>query len=90
MNVEGDFRYVDSARFDECNDFLEYINGSAGDWEETFNSWVDVSERCKEDQTMSKSYWGPWNLLKKPFPVFLDSVGFSHDDVLIQKPKVGG
>ncbi|RZB91554.1 Shewanella-like protein phosphatase 1 [Glycine soja] len=64
MNVEGDFRYVDSARFDECNDFLEYINGSAGDWEETFNSWVDVSERCKEDQTMSKSYWGPWNLLK--------------------------
>ncbi|KAG4387773.1 hypothetical protein GLYMA_09G041200v4 [Glycine max] len=26
---------------------------------------------------------------KKPFPVFLDSAGFSLDDVLIQKPKAG-
>ncbi|KAK7412914.1 hypothetical protein VNO78_04669 [Psophocarpus tetragonolobus] len=26
---------------------------------------------------------------KKPFPVFLDSAGFSVDDVLIQKPKAG-
>ncbi|KHN40111.1 Hypothetical protein glysoja_009488 [Glycine soja] len=30
MNVEGDFRYVESGGFDECNDFLEYINGSEG------------------------------------------------------------
>ncbi|XP_061369314.1 uncharacterized protein LOC133312175 [Gastrolobium bilobum] len=26
---------------------------------------------------------------KKPFPVFLDSAGFSNDDVLLQKPKAG-
>ncbi|KAK7246356.1 hypothetical protein RIF29_41223 [Crotalaria pallida] len=26
---------------------------------------------------------------KKPFPVFLDSAGFSVDDVLLQKPKAG-
>ncbi|WCJ23424.1 Mono-/di-acylglycerol lipase N-terminal Lipase class 3 [Euphorbia peplus] len=26
---------------------------------------------------------------KKPFPVFLDSAGFSLDDVLLQKPKAG-
>lgn len=24
---------------------------------------------------------------KKPFPVFLESAGYSHDDVLFQKPK---
>ena len=26
---------------------------------------------------------------KKPFPVFLDSAGFTLEDVLIQKPKAG-
>lgn len=26
---------------------------------------------------------------KKPFPVFLDSAGFSSHDVLLQKPKAG-
>ncbi|KAL6972585.1 hypothetical protein U1Q18_026758 [Sarracenia purpurea var. burkii] len=26
MNVEGDFRYVDSGAFDECLDFLEHLN----------------------------------------------------------------
>jgi len=64
MNVEGDFRYVDSGGFDESNDFLEYINGSENDWEQTFTSWVNVSERWKEDRTMSKGYWGHWNLLE--------------------------
>lgn len=64
MNVEGDFRYVESGGFDECNDFLEYINDSGDDWEETFTGWVDVSERWKEERKMSASYWGPWNLVK--------------------------
>lgn len=26
---------------------------------------------------------------KKPFPVFLESAGFSKEDVLIQEPKAG-
>lgn len=26
---------------------------------------------------------------KKPFPVFLESSGYSEDDVLLQKPKAG-
>lgn len=26
---------------------------------------------------------------KKPYPVFLESAGFSVDDVLLQKPKAG-
>lgn len=64
MNVEGDFRYVESGGFDECSDFLEYINGSEDDWEETFTGWVDVSEQCKEDRTASRSYWESLNLVK--------------------------
>lgn len=64
MNVEGDFRYVESGGYDECDDFLEYINDSVDDWDETFAGWVDVSERLKKDPTMSRSYWGPWNLVK--------------------------
>ena len=64
MNVEGDFRYVDSGGFDECSDFLEYLNHSDDDWQETFSGWVDVSKRWKEDRRMSSSYWGPWNLVK--------------------------
>lgn len=26
---------------------------------------------------------------KKPFPVFLESAGYSEEDVLLQKPKAG-
>lgn len=26
---------------------------------------------------------------KKPFPVFLETAGYSHEDVLLQKPKAG-
>lgn len=63
MNVEGDFRYVESGGFDECNDFLEYTNDSEDDWEENFAGWVDVFEGWK-DRKMSNSYWGPLNLVK--------------------------
>ncbi|PSS09522.1 Shewanella-like protein phosphatase [Actinidia chinensis var. chinensis] len=65
MNVEGDFRYVDSGAFDECLDFLEYLNDCEHDWEEAFISWVGVSERLK-GQKMSQNHWGPWNLVKRP------------------------
>lgn len=26
---------------------------------------------------------------KKPFPVFLETAGYTHEDVLLQKPKAG-
>lgn len=76
MNVEGDFRYVDSGGFDECSDFLEYINNSEDDWEETFTGWVDVSEKWKEDRTKSRSHWGPWNLVKRQKGVIARSILF--------------
>lgn len=64
MNVEGDFRYVDSGGFDECSDFLEYLNDYKNDWEEAFVGWVGMSERWKEDRRLSRNYWGPLNLVK--------------------------
>ncbi|KAK7276055.1 hypothetical protein RIF29_17186 [Crotalaria pallida] len=76
MNVEGDFRYVDSGGFDECDDFLEYINESEDDWDETFIGWADVSERWKKDRAMSRSYWGPWNLVKRQKGVIARSILF--------------
>ncbi|KAF5446641.1 hypothetical protein F2P56_032252 [Juglans regia] len=65
MNVEGDFRYVESGAFHECIDFLEYLDECRSDWEEAFVSWIGVSERCKEDRKMSQNYWGPLNLVKR-------------------------
>ncbi|KAG5052794.1 hypothetical protein JHK87_004992 [Glycine soja] len=85
MNVEGDFRYVESRGFDECNDFLEYINGSEDNWEETFTAWVDVSKRWKEDRTMSKSYWGPWNLLERQKGVIARSILFRPGGLLARE-----
>ncbi|XP_054790557.1 shewanella-like protein phosphatase 1 [Prosopis cineraria] len=76
MNVEGDFRYVESGGFDECNDFLEYMHDSDDDWEETFAGWIDVSERWKEDQRISRNYWGPWNLVKRQKGVIARSILF--------------
>lgn len=62
--MEGDFRFVDSGGFDECDSFVEYINASEDAWDKTFTGWLDVSEKWKEDQTMSRSYWGPLDLVK--------------------------
>ena len=64
MNVEGDFRYVDPGAFDECSNFLEYLDGYRDDWEEAFVNWISVSTRWKEDRKLSQNYWGPWNLVK--------------------------
>ncbi|KAF7816166.1 shewanella-like protein phosphatase 1 [Senna tora] len=76
MNVEGDFRYVESGGFDESNDFLEYINESEDNWEETLAGWIDVSERWKDDGRMSNSYWGPWNLVKRQKGIISRSILF--------------
>ncbi|KAL5974707.1 hypothetical protein ACLOJK_031377 [Asimina triloba] len=64
MNVEGDFRYVDHGAFEECIDFLEYLNEHDGNWDEALVGWVNVSERLKEERRMSKSNWDPWKLVK--------------------------
>ncbi|XP_052175773.1 shewanella-like protein phosphatase 1 [Diospyros lotus] len=64
MNIEGDFRYVDAGAFDECLDFLEYLNYCEYDWEKAFVSWAGMSDRLK-DEKMSQNYWGPWNLVKR-------------------------
>ncbi|XP_028768911.1 shewanella-like protein phosphatase 1 isoform X1 [Neltuma alba] len=76
MNVEGDFRYVESGGFDECSDFLEYMTDSDNDWEETFAGWVDVSESWKVDQRMSRNSWGPWNLVKRQKGIIARSILF--------------
>lgn len=64
MNVEGDFRYVDSRAFHECVDFLEHLEKYEYNWEEAFVSWIHASERLKEERKMSQSYWDPWNLVQ--------------------------
>ncbi|OMP02375.1 hypothetical protein COLO4_11148 [Corchorus olitorius] len=64
MNVEGDFRYVEPGAFDECADFLEYLNEYEYDWEEAFAGWCSVSRRWKDERKMSRNNWGPWNLVK--------------------------
>ncbi|KAJ9543563.1 hypothetical protein OSB04_023270 [Centaurea solstitialis] len=64
MNVEGDFRYVDSGAFDECSNFLEYLDDCGHNWEDAFASWAEVSARWKDEHKMSHSSWGPWNLVK--------------------------
>ncbi|WRX34726.1 hypothetical protein QQP08_027213 [Theobroma cacao] len=45
MNVEGDFRYVESGAFDECADFLEYLNDYQYDWEGALAGWCSMSRR---------------------------------------------
>ena len=63
MNVEGDCKYVDLGSFDECSDFLKYMDGYRDDWEEAFADWISVSQSWKDDRKMCQSYWGHWNLV---------------------------
>lgn len=75
MNVEGDFRYVDSGGFDECTAFLEYLNERNHNWEDAFVNWVTISEKYKEDHLKSRNYFGPWNLVEVLGPyVLLDTM----------------
>lgn len=63
MNVEGDFRYVDSGAFDECLNFLDYLEDYRYEWERAFVSWIAATGQQKY-QKPPPSYWGPWNLVK--------------------------
>ncbi|KAF5751328.1 calcineurin-like phosphoesterase family protein [Tripterygium wilfordii] len=65
MNVEGDFRYVDPGSFDECADFLAYLDEYEYNWEAAFVGWLGVSKRWKEERKMSQHNWDPWNLVKR-------------------------
>ncbi|XWS71901.1 hypothetical protein CRYUN_Cryun03dG0177900 [Craigia yunnanensis] len=76
MNVEGDFRYVESGAFDECADFLEYLNDYEYDWDEAFVGWSSVSRRWKDERKMSRNNWAPWNLVKRQKGVIARSVLF--------------
>lgn len=71
MNVEGDFRYVDPRAFDECLDFLEYLDNYQTDWENAFIGWVGASEQWKEERKLSQKYWSPWDLMKVLFSLKL-------------------
>lgn len=74
MNVEGDFRYVDNGAFDECIDFLDYLEECEHNWEEAFVSWCAVSGRWKHDRKVSQNYWAPWNLVKRQKGVIARSI----------------
>ncbi|XP_050224909.1 shewanella-like protein phosphatase 1 [Mercurialis annua] len=74
MNVEGDFRYVDSGGFDECTDFLAYLEDYKYDWENSFVSWIHASKSRKEDRKLSQNYWGPLNLVKRQKGIIARSV----------------
>lgn len=64
MNVEGDFRYVEAGAFEECIDFMEYLNDRDDSWDDAFMSWVSVSKRWKVDRKASQSQWSPWKLVE--------------------------
>nr|GMD69230.1 shewanella-like protein phosphatase 1 [Ipomoea batatas] len=74
MNVEGDFRYVDSGAFDECVYFLEYLEEYGRDWEKAFPCWFAECHRWKRERKMSQSYWDSWSLVKRQKGVIARSI----------------
>lgn len=74
MNVEGDFRFVDSGGFEECIDFLEYLDDYRDDWDEAFVDWIGVSKRLKEDRKIPQNYWDLWNLVRRQKGVIARSI----------------
>ncbi|KAJ4915239.1 Calcineurin-like metallo-phosphoesterase superfamily protein [Raphanus sativus] len=76
MNVEGDFRYVDTRAFDECIDFLDYLEDYAQDWDKAFKNWIFESKQFKEDRKSSQTYWDQWNIVKRQKGVIARSVLF--------------
>ncbi|XP_078180729.1 calcineurin-like metallo-phosphoesterase superfamily protein isoform X1 [Carex rostrata] len=65
MNIQGDFRYVDPGAFDECANFVEYLEECKGNWDDAFLSWIYVSEMLKEERASGNKKWSPWNLVKR-------------------------
>ncbi|GAB2235780.1 hypothetical protein Droror1_Dr00026221 [Drosera rotundifolia] len=63
MNVDRDFRYVDSGVFDEGLAFMEYLD-SYHDCEQAFLNWISISTKWKEERESSTSFWGPWSIIK--------------------------
>ncbi|KAJ0244889.1 Shewanella-like protein phosphatase 1 [Hirschfeldia incana] len=76
MNVEGDFRYVDTRAFDECIDFLDYLEDYAQDYDKAFKNWIFESKQFKEDRKSSLTYWDQWNIVKRQKGVIARSVLF--------------
>ncbi|KAL3625758.1 Glycosylated integral ER membrane protein [Castilleja foliolosa] len=74
MNVEGDFRFVDSGGFYECADFLEHLETCGHNWEQAFVDWIHESKRWKERRNVQLSSWGPWDLVKRQKGVIARSI----------------
>ncbi|CAN8295210.1 unnamed protein product [Cochlearia groenlandica] len=76
MNVEGDFRYVDARAFDECTDFLDYLDDYAQDFDKAFKNWIFESRQWKKDRRSSQTYWDQWNVVKRQKGVIARSILF--------------
>ncbi|KAJ4772127.1 Calcineurin-like metallo-phosphoesterase superfamily protein [Rhynchospora pubera] len=83
MNIEGDFRYVDPGAFDECADFVEYLEQYNGNWDDAFLNWIFVSEVWREERaSIGDNKWSPWNIVKRQKGVVARSALFSPGGVL--------